>query len=359
MRFFLESDTLMQVDLLIVGQGLCGSWLSHAALKAGKRVCVIDTIQPHTPSRISAGIINPITGRRHVEVWLAEEILSHATTAYGAMEKLLNRKLIRKSSLIDFFPSEQMRNSFRDRIEQRGKYVGWGDASQTIKLPFNQPFGSGSIEPVYLIDLPAFLEGCRQHLETLSALRAERFESALMEVRPDGIHYKDIQAERIVFCDGSSDLSKQFFPHLPYAPNKGEVLILDVPDLPTEHLYKQGLMLAPLSDGSWWCGSSYQWSFDHPHPTAEFREKTEAALKQWLQIPFRVVDHLAGVRPATLERRPFVGFNPSNTRIGILNGMGTKGCSLAPYFADQLMQHWMLGESIHPEAWVGRFPFST
>lgn len=345
----------MQVDLLIVGQGLCGSWLSHESLKAGLNICVIDNIQPNSPSRISAGIINPITGRRHVEAWLADELLPFAETAYQAVGQRLGTQLIRRLSLIDFFPSQQMRDSFQERIRQQGKYVFDASIEETTRFPFHQPYGSGRIDPVYLVDIPAFLEGTRKILMETDSIRTEKFDSSFMKLPDDTVRYMDIEATSIVFCDGVSDLSQSYFPNLPYAPNKGEVLILDIPDLPTDHLYKQGLMLAPLSNGYWWCGSSYQWSFDHPHPTPAFRAKTEVTLRQWLKSPFTVVDHLAGVRPATLERRPFVGFHPTNRRVGIFNGMGTKGCSLAPYFAHQLIEHWSTSAPIHPEASIHRF----
>ena len=41
--------------------------------------------------------------------------------------------------------------------------------------------------------------------------------------------------------------------------------------------------------------------------------------------------------------------------VGILNGMGTKGCSLAPYFANQLMQHLINNSSLLPEVDILRF----
>ncbi|HEY8971175.1 MAG TPA: FAD-dependent oxidoreductase, partial [Puia sp.] len=82
---------------------------------------------------------------------------------------------------------------------------------------------------------------------------------------------------------------------------------------------------------------------------------TEALLRDWLKPSFRILDHIASVRPATLERRPFVGFHPLHPPVGILNGMGTKGCSLAPYFAHQLVQHMTHGKPIRPDADVRRF----
>lgn len=110
-----------------------------------------------------------------------------------------------------------------------------------------------------------------------------------------------------------------------------------------------------VSESIWWVGSSYNWEFNHSAPTKLFRQKTEQLLKEWLKIPFTITAHLSGIRPATLERRPFVGLHPLYPAIGILNGMGTKGCSLAPYFAKQLTDHLCYNGLITPEADIQRF----
>jgi glycine/D-amino acid oxidase-like deaminating enzyme len=120
-------------------------------------------------------------------------------------------------------------------------------------------------------------------------------------------------------------------------------------------VFKKGMSLIPWKEGLYWVGSSYEWSFADAGPTAAFRERAEAVLREWLRVPFRVVEHMAAVRPATLERRPFVGFHPLHPAVGILNGMGTKGCSLAPYFARQLVQLMVSGVAIQADADILRF----
>jgi hypothetical protein len=47
--------------------------------------------------------------------------------------------------------------------------------------------------------------------------------------------------------------------------------------------------------------------------------------------------------------------HPQFPSLGILNGMGTKGSSLAPFFANQLAQHLVHGFPIMEEADVKRF----
>ncbi len=44
-----------------------------------------------------------------------------------------------------------------------------------------------------------------------------------------------------------------------------------------------------------------------------------------------------------------------NLDLGILNGMGTKGCSLAPFFAKQLTGHLLYNTPINADADVKRF----
>ncbi|HAI83826.1 MAG TPA: FAD-dependent oxidoreductase, partial [Chitinophagaceae bacterium] len=129
-----------------------------------------------------------------------------------------------------------------------------------------------------------------------------------------------------------------------------------IPALIQERIFKFGITtLVPWRDGLWWVGSTYDNRFTDVLPTEHFRASMEAALRQILQLPFTVVDHIAAIRPATIERRPFVGLHPAIPHIGIFNGMGTKGCSLAPYFGEQLAQHLINGTPLLPQVDVQRF----
>ena len=201
----------------------------------------------------------------------------------------------------------------------------------------------------------------RERLYSNNRLRQEEFEIDALEVTREKINYKDIRPQKVIFCDGISSTQNPYFRQLPFAPNKGETLLVEIEGLPVQSIFKKGMMLTPTAEENiYWIGSSYEWKYDNAYPTTSFRQKTEALLKQWLKLPFRIIDHRAGVRPATLERRPFVGMHPYYPGIGILNGMGAKGCSLAPFFAKQLVNHLVHGHSVMPEAEVGRFSkFST
>ncbi|MBS1662348.1 MAG: FAD-dependent monooxygenase, partial [Bacteroidetes bacterium] len=59
-----------QVDVLIIGQGICGTFLAHELERAGLSYLLIDEVRPFSASRVAAGLINPVTGRRLVTTWM-------------------------------------------------------------------------------------------------------------------------------------------------------------------------------------------------------------------------------------------------------------------------------------------------
>lgn len=345
-----------QVDYLVVGQGLCGTWLSWFLAKENRSFLVIDKDEIITPSKVSAGIINPVTGRRMVKVWLAEEVISLAHKSYSEMGAFLNISAISQKNLIDFFPNPHQRQVFMERIEEGEEYLNSYPDQNQFNQFFHYELGCGEIRHTYIAHLDTLLPSWRLELKNTERLLEENFDLGNLVIKENSIEYGSIQAQKIIFCDGLSSVENPFFKQLPFAPNKGEVLIVEIPDLPVEHIYKKGFTLAPLAEKPlFWFGSNYHWSFPHADPTKEFYEHAERHLKSWVKLPFKILEHKAALRPATLERRPFVGLHPHQKNLGILNGMGTKGCSLAPYFANQLVQNLLYHKEIIPLAHIHRF----
>jgi glycine/D-amino acid oxidase-like deaminating enzyme len=349
-------------DVLIVGQGICGTFLSWWLERAGVSHRVIDESRPFTASKTAAGVINPVTGRRIVKTWMIDELLPFVREVYRQIDKELDITSIHAASVVDFFPNPQMRLAFLKRYDEDPQYLQCPAEEHGWDAFFRYELGYGVVDPCYLVDLPGLLASSRKRMLVQQILLEERFEEKELVVEGPGVLYKDISAKRVIFCDGIGSFTNPYFSRLPFAPNKGEALIVDIPGLRDASpvggsvmIFKKGISLAPWHDGLYWVGSSYEWSFEHEDPTDFFRKRTETALTEWLKLPFRTVEQFASVRPATLERRPFAGFHPLYPAVGILNGMGTKGCSLAPYFAYQLVQHMTAGSPILPDADIRRF----
>ena len=330
--------------------------LSYFLHKEGKTFLVIDDNEQNTASRVAAGVINPVTGRRYVTTWMIDEVMPFAITVYEEFEKLFNQKFVTQKSIIDFFPSIQMREAFIKRITEDDTYVHSFPDQNHFNQYFNHDFGCGEVSPCYTIDLAGVMSNWKNILEGLDALRNEKFNPEELQLTGDGIQYGEITAEKIIFCNGVEAMQSEYFKLLPFAPNKGEVMIIECKDLTTQHIYKRSMVLAPLpTKDLFWFGSNYLWDFEDVLPSEKFYSLSKSLLEKWLKLPFKILEHKASLRPATLERRPFVGFHPQFHSIGILNGMGAKGTSLAPYFANELVQHLVHGFPIKEEANVNRF----
>src|SRR4051812_15632298 len=113
----------MIVDYLIVGQGLCGTFLSYYLLKAGKKVIIVDKSNAFTASKVASGVINPVTGRRIVRTWRIEELLPFAFDAYTELGNRFGKTFIKQCSVLDFHPSLQMKEAFEKRLPEEHKYL--------------------------------------------------------------------------------------------------------------------------------------------------------------------------------------------------------------------------------------------
>jgi len=76
-------------DYLIVGQGAAGTLMHYELSKRGKKCLVIDNQHIGAASKVAAGIINPVTGRRYVKSWRIEELMPFALATYRAIEQKL------------------------------------------------------------------------------------------------------------------------------------------------------------------------------------------------------------------------------------------------------------------------------
>ncbi len=345
----------MQVDYIIVGQGVCGTFLSWELQKNNQSFIVIDESNPSSASKVASGIINPVTGRRIVKTWMIDELMPFARNAYKQIGVELNIDCITEKNIIDCFTTPQMRLAFLDRYKTDSAFLNLPANENDWLEHIQYEFGYGIIHPCYLVDLQLLLTSHRKKLSDNHQLLEERFEIKNMLVDNDGIRYKEVTANKIIFCEGVTGFDNPYFKALPYGANKGEVVLVEIPELPATHIIKRGYSLVPWSANVFWLGSTYLWEFEDILPTKGFFNFAENWLRQTIKHPFKIIDHMAAARPATLERRPFVGLHPLHNNIGILNGMGTKGCSLAPYFAKQLVSHLLKNDPVLPEADVHRF----
>jgi glycine/D-amino acid oxidase-like deaminating enzyme len=120
-------------------------------------------------------------------------------------------------------------------------------------------------------------------------------------------------------------------------------------------MLKKQIMLVPYGAGLYWTGANYYWDFEDTDPSQTGLDFIQEELATMLSVGYDVIDHSAAVRPVAKDRRPLIGWSKDNPKIGIFNGMGSKGALLTPYWAAHFAQHILDGISINKEVNIERF----
>jgi glycine/D-amino acid oxidase-like deaminating enzyme len=346
----------MQLDYIILGQGICGTLLSFELYKQSKTFVVIDKANNSGSSRIASGLMNPVTGKRFVKSWMYDELLEKALSTYEELEEALGCPLLHKASLIQFHTTINEQYAFFDKTMENAEYLHLNTHPERIRPYFNTAFDTGIIEPCWVVDAMTLLEQWREKLRKNNSLIEEDFEWNDCQVFTDNVIYKEFEARQLICCEGAHAFHNPYFSLLPFSLNKGEVVIARIPDLPNDYLYKQQqLKIVPLKDDVFWIGSSFEWKYDNIGTTNQFRTRVEETLKSWLKPPYSIIAHFAAERPSSVDYRPFVGLHPTHSVLGILNGMGTKGFSQTPFFAQQMASLLCDNTPVLPAANISRF----
>ncbi|MEM1405196.1 MAG: FAD-dependent oxidoreductase [Bacteroidota bacterium] len=323
-----------QVDYIIVGSGLAGTALACALLDRGRQVRIFNDRQLYSSTKVAAGLYNPITGRKMVKTWKADAIFPALIVYYQKLEALTQAKFLNESRIYRPFISFEEQNEWMGKSAQSG-YVDYIHKVRisSFNSGINDPYGGMELKMSGFLDTEAFHKAMRQFFQLKGVLIQDKFDFRDIQFVSDKAVYRDITASKIIFCDGTYASSNPFFNWLPFSPVKGEVLTVES-DLDTDLIVNRGVFCVPLGGGKFRVGSNYDNNDLTWTPTEKGKQQIEQRLKALINTPFTTVYQKAGVRPATKDRRPYIGLYPSNETIGIFNGLGTKGVSLSPYFGE-------------------------
>lgn len=345
-------------DFLLVGHGLAGSILAHTLSENGYKVLVIDAAKENSASKVAAGLINPIAGKRLAMSWLADKLVPFATDFYLNLENQTGEKLFFPKPILKFFASVEDQNNWMGRSAG----VAFHDFIQEVftHLPpsptINQERGGVLINRGGFVEVPLLLETLRRLRLKKEQLLAEPFDFGELEVAENQVKYKDITAQNLIFCEGYYATVNPFFNWLPFALNKGEVLkIKTETPLEKDYIYSKGVYVLPKENTYLRVGATYNWRTVDEQPTAAGLEELKAKTAEILKVPFTVVEHTAGIRPAVRDRRPLIGTHPAYPAVKIFNGLGSKGVMMAPYLAHHFMRVLTQQEEILPEINIFRY----
>lgn len=343
-------------DYILVGQGLAGTLLGWFLEKNGCSILVIDKHDASSSSHIAAGIIHPITGRRLVKSWRADELIPFAEKTYQDIGERFGTHFYQKQTILEYFSSVKHRNDWLTRSTENDLKDYCGQEIAADHLPgLNLAFGGICINKGGYLKISHLISRYRSHLIETGACLDDTFRyEDIIRTKPV-VEWKSVTARAIIFCEGHLARLNPYFSSLPFVPAKGEILTIESKELPETFILNRSLYLLPVGNHQFRAGATHEWDQINCMPTETAKQKIIRLLDEMISVPYNITGHFAAVRPTVKDRRPFLGRLPDEPNLYILNGLGTKGVMLAPWFAYQLAETLFKNIAIDREADICRF----
>ncbi len=344
----------MQVDFLIIGQGLAGSLLAKELLRRGRTVHVADDGWKSSSSQVAAGLMTPLTGQRFTLTKDYPELFAAASA------RLTDLGVFRPIQVYRMFVDDEQRAKGLTRTECTScqPFIARVTSARgELDADLMDDFGGALMNGAW-VDLPKLLSDVRAELLAAGSLTESMFDPEEATVTADGVTWRQISAGAIIYCDGYKSAQRGPFKYLPWQPAKGEALTLraDIVDKPFI-LNREGWAL-PLGQGVWRIGTNWQWDQLDETPTEPQKEKLIRRFRSYFgqDVQADITAHIAGVRPCTSDNRPFLGAHPTQPCTYLFNGLGPRGTVWAPAMADEMAAYLCEGKALRKECDLARFP---
>jgi len=329
-----------EYDFLIVGQGLAGSILAFALIRRGQKVMVIDKLHQGSSSRVAAGLINPITGHRLNITEQFKQYNAISKRLYRELEDTLDTSLyhsirqvrrINNAGQAEYFSKRKQESDYRDLL------------NETHAVEFSKAeYGCAEIHQTSVVDTKRLLESTREWLKSKTAYTAFDFDYAKLEVLPSGVVYDSYHAKKIIFCEGYQAIYNPWLKSLPFKLAKGEILTVRADTAP-ESMLSWGNWLVPSHEKSQLCklGSNFAWNDLELDSCTEIKEKLLTSMHENTTVHGTVELHEVGIRPTTALSNLHNAY--------CFNGLGSKGCLIAPFYTELLSEHLLNGADLPEE----------
>ncbi len=327
-------------DFLIAGGGLAGSLLAWCLRERGATVLLADLPNPSAAWRTAGGLLTPVTGRRLAKSFMLDTLLTFAKEWYRSMEQQFGATLLTELPILRVFRSADERSVWEERRAEPGYSQYMQPAQDAIPAGVYAPFGTGIMTGGGRVDLVALLH-CLHSVLPLAETTGAPVRVEELDITESGVKWRTIHAEKLIFCEGWRGAYNPLFSAVPILPSHGETLVIRTAGIPDTCILNGGAHVTPLGNGLFKVGATNGWSTFDETTTQDGLAELRHNLDNLIGVPYDIVEHTAGIRPAIKDRHPVAGMHPVHKRVGMLNGLGSKGALYGPWsafhFADFLV----------------------
>ncbi len=325
----------MNIDFLIIGQGLAGSLLAWELMQRDFKVVIIDNGRENA-SQVAAGLINPVTGMRFVKTVDVDRLLPAAKQSYSRLAEFFQQTFYIEKPMLRFFLSNKESIRCINKLDNPDyqDYLGAITPSGQTLDNFSTPFGFLQQKQTgYLLTRP-LLCCLKDFFIARGSYRLAELDYRDIQLTPV-LRWQDISPKKIIFCEGHHATNNCWFSWLPFQAVKGEILTLEHQTELPDNILNYGNWLIPLNSCHIRIGATFDRENLNTQPTKRGKNELLNALKPVSAnlAQATLINHQANIRPCTLDKQPFIGPHPQYPQLAIFNGFGAKGSLQIPWFS--------------------------
>ncbi len=343
--------------VLIVGQGLAGSTLSILLRRKNIAFKVVDQNWKSASSLVAAGMWNPIVYKRITLSWKVPTAINKLFEFFESVDNEFSEKCFHPTPLLKLTSDPNYENTWdsESAFEPKKNYLG-KISQQKQLLEFQQDKSArwAEVKKAGYVNLPLFLKQEKERLLAENRLIEEKFDYQNLLISKNYCQYKNEESSHVIFAEGWQMHKNPYFNYLPLNHTQGDVLTFDS-NLPNQYLLNFGKFLLPLENGRFKMGSTYHWNKNDEQINDQSRAELIEKFSDTFNAHIKVIKHQAGVRPTVKDRRPLCGQHPEHKTLFCFNGLGTKGVMVAPYLAENFLEHIFANTSLDQEADINRY----
>ena len=304
---------------------------------------------------VAGGLFNPITGRKMVLTWKANLIFPFLQQFYKNLENKLGQQFLFNMPLYRPFASIEELNVWNGRSaeDRYSSYIDFITSEPYHPDLVKNRLGGIMLGQTGYLNTKRLLEQFRLFLRAKEIIIEKEFLPDKINFNSDSVVYNEYLASKIILCDGPAGFGNKLLDNIRFHPLKGEVLHLSI-NYNSNFILNRNAFVFPR-EGGYIAGSNYDLNGTDWQSTHAAKEEITGKIDKILNVDYEIIDQRAGLRPTTHDRRPVLGLIPKQPQIGVFNGLGTKGVSLAPYYANQFANYLVNGAEIDGEVQIGRF----
>ncbi len=330
---------IKKYDYIIIGQGITGSALAWKLYYSNKKFLILDSENKNTASKAALGIYNPITGRRKALTWNVNELFENLERFYLNVEKEIGVKILFKKNIYRPINNNKDFNDWNSRMSN----VKFQSIIKEIDEKKVITKKSG------YIDVKKYLTHTRKYFKKKERYHRYKLDDKDIIIENNEIRLKGFQAKHIVMCIGIDQKKINLFNKIDINEVSGNSILAEL-NYSIKNIINNKISIVNTSKNIFHIGSSYNNGSDNIGHSKILDDARKIIKKKLI---FK--KSFFGIRSSSKDRRPIVGKHFQLNNLYIINGLGSKGISQAPYCSDKLFNYIERNKQIDKEININRF----